>query len=81
MMVPMLALGVSVLSGDVANAQAISGGIGGGAASAKGDGTAETLFGDGGIFKTGDEHLALHHRCSLSHHAHHRWHPLRCIGW
>ncbi|MFZ1812056.1 MAG: hypothetical protein WAU02_00835 [Candidatus Saccharimonadales bacterium] len=52
MMVPMLALGVSVLSGDVANAQAISGGIGGGAASAKGDGTAETLFGDGGIFKT-----------------------------
>lgn len=52
MMVPMLALGVSVLSGDMASAQAISGGIGGGATSAKGEGQAETLFGESGIFKT-----------------------------
>ena len=52
MLVPMLALGVSLVSGDTASAQVITGGIGGGAASAKGDGTADTLFGDGGVFKT-----------------------------
>ncbi|MBP7760284.1 hypothetical protein KA093_00645 [Candidatus Saccharibacteria bacterium] len=51
MLVPMLALSVSVLSGDVASAQTISGGIGGGASAAQGEGQAATLFGDGGIFK------------------------------
>ncbi len=52
MLVPMLALGVSVLSGDVVSAQIVDGGISGGASSAKGTGQAETLFGETGIFKT-----------------------------
>ncbi len=53
MMVPMVALGVSALSGDIVYAQAANNlDIQSGADSAKGNKVASDLFGDTGIFRT-----------------------------
>ena len=48
--VPVLALGVSVVSGDIAFAQDLT--LEGGANAARGDGQTANLFSDGGIFQT-----------------------------
>lgn len=48
--VPMLALGVSVLSGDAAFAADLT--LDGGAKAARGTGQTDNLFSDGGIFQT-----------------------------